>query len=165
MQGKDKTQAAVLDKKVNMAMTKDDSIFPDIHLQGGISSKATEYKNMAMEGNDWRSPVFKLGSASTSSNIPDATNVTRKEHSVTQGGVRGPQNVGNTGSMSNQLNDPAAQAAGTAYGSAANGSASFSNQVDNAFNTTNGVPTKTSGTTTNGTTTLGGNNPVLTGST
>lgn len=111
LQGKNKTQAAVQDKKVNIAMTKHDSIFPNIHLPGGISSKvgvlhvyssstsfkpfddwdtclflptmksnanseieqATEYKNLAMEGNDWRSPIFKLGSASTSSNIPEAT--------------------------------------------------------------------------------------------
>jgi hypothetical protein len=60
MQGKKKTESAVQDKKVNVAMTQHDSIFPNIHLPGGISSKATEYKNMAMEGNEWRSPVFKV---------------------------------------------------------------------------------------------------------
>ena len=60
MQGKQKTQAAVQDKKVNVAMTQHDSIFPDIKLPGGISSKATEFKNMAREGNEWRSPIFKV---------------------------------------------------------------------------------------------------------
>jgi hypothetical protein len=175
MQGKNKAQAAVEDKKVNMAMTKHDSIFPNIHLQGGISSKATEYKNMAMEGNEWRSPVFSLGSAPASSTIPDAPNVTRKDHPVTEGGVRGPQNLGNTGSMTNQMNDPAAQAAGTTNGSATNGSAGFSKHIDNAFNSegtpgaaingkTNGSTTVGSNTT-NGNTTLGSNNPVLQGAT
>jgi hypothetical protein len=172
MQGKNQAQAMASDKKVNMAMTKHDSIFPNIHLPGGISSKATEYKNMAMEGSEWRSPIFKLGSASTSSNIPAATNITRKEHSVTKGGVRGPQSIGNTGSMTNQLNDPAAQSAGTTNGSAVNGSANFSNQVDNAFSpestpvaALNGKTTNGSTTVTNGNTTLGANNPVITGRT
>ena len=102
----------------------------------------------------------QLGSASTSSNIPAAVEVTRKGHSVTEGGVRGAQNVGNTESMTNQLKDPAAQQDGTANGSA-NNSTGFSNQVDKAFNVANGT-SKTSGTT-NGTT-LGASNAVLTGS-
>jgi hypothetical protein len=95
MQGKQKAQAATQDKKVNMAMTKHDSIFPNIHLLGGISSKATEYKELAKKGDKWESPVFKLGSASTSSDIPKASEVTRKDHQVNGGGVRGPQNIGN----------------------------------------------------------------------
>ena len=176
MQGKNKAQAIAADRKVNIAMTKQDSIFPNIHLPGGISSKATEYKKIAMEGTDWRSPIFKMGSAFTSSNIPDAPNVTRKEQSVTEGGVRGPQNVGNTDSMTAQTSDPSTQAAGTANGSAVanapatngsanNGSADFSNQVDNAFN--NEVMSKTNDPVTNGATnghtTLGANNPVLRG--
>jgi hypothetical protein len=41
LQGKKKTQAAVQDKKVNVAITKNDSIFPNIHLPGGISSKVS----------------------------------------------------------------------------------------------------------------------------
>ena len=170
MQGKNKAQAVASDKKVNMAMTKHDSIFPNIHLQGGISSKATEYKNQALEGDSWRSPIFKLGSASTSSDIPETTNVTRKEHNVTNGGIRGPQNIGNAGSMTNQLNDSAAQAAGKGNGPATNGTIGFSNQVDNAFNSEgspvaalNGKTTNGSTTYTNGNTTLGANSPVVTG--
>lgn len=172
MQGKDKAQAVAQDKKVNMAMTKQDSIFPNIHLQGGISSKATEYKNMAMEGQEWRSPIFKLGSASTSSNIPEATKITQKQHNVTGGGVRGPQNIGNSDSMTNQLHDPNAQAAGTANGPVTNDSANFSNQVDNAFRpegtpatALNGKATNGSTAVTNGHTTLGANNPVVNGRT
>jgi hypothetical protein len=159
LQGKNKTQQITQDKKLNMAITKDDSIFPNIHLPGGISSKATEYKKMAKEGKEWRSPVFKLGSASSTSNIPPATQVTRKDHPVTEGGVGGPQNVGNTGPTANQLRDPHAQTAGTTRGpaingsavngsgvkgSGVNGSAGFANQLDSAFDgkPTNGV-TKT----------------------
>ncbi len=88
MQGKQKAQAAIRDKKVNMAMTEHDSIFPNIHLPGGISSKATEYKELAKKGDKWESPVFKLGSASTSSDIPKATEVTRKDHQVNGGDVK-----------------------------------------------------------------------------
>jgi len=132
MQRKRKAEEVAKNAKVNMAITENDSIFPDIHLPGGISSKATEYKNMAAEGNDWRSPVFKLGTAPTSSNIPAATHITRRDHSVTGGGL---QNIGNAGSVADKPRDPAAQAAGPTNGSAANG---FSNQVDNAFNNTTG---------------------------
>ena len=104
-----------------------------------------------MKGDKWESPVFSLGSAPASSDIPKPGDITRKDHSVTSGGVRGPQNVGNTGSMTNNLKDPAAQAAGTTNGSATNG---FSNQVDQAFSKDG---------TTNGNTTLGSNNPVFSG--
>ncbi|KAL5328816.1 hypothetical protein ACEPPN_002324 [Leptodophora sp. 'Broadleaf-Isolate-01'] len=165
LQGKQKAEAVAADKKVNMAMTQHDSIFPNIKLPGGISSKATEYKELGMKGDTWHSPIFKLGSASASTNLPNAPTITRKEHSVTSGGVRGPQNIGNTESMTNQLHDPSAQAAGSS-----NTGTSFGNQVDQALNpasngnghasTTNGY---TNGKVANGNTTLGSNNPVLTG--
>lgn len=137
-------------------MTKQDSIFPNVHLPGGISSKATEYKELALKGDSWESPIFKLGSASVTPDIPSAQEIRRKQHSVTQGGIRGPQNIGNTGSMSNQTRDPAAQdigtasgystgqtgygapstgysGAGTGAGFAGNTTSGFSNQVDQAF--------------------------------
>jgi hypothetical protein len=129
MQGQKKAEAIASKTKVNMAMTQHDSIFPQIKLPGGISSKATEYKELALKGDSWESPVFKLGSASPSKDIPSAPQVARKDHAVTEGGVRGPQNVGNTSSMSNNVNDPAAQSAGTTNGSASNGQFAFSNQV------------------------------------
>jgi len=164
LQGKQKAQAAgerAGQAKVNMAITKQDSIFPDIHLPGGISSKATEYKELALKGDDWQSPIFKLGSASTTSDIPHAPQVTRKAHNVTDGGIRGPQNIGNTGSMTNQLSNQA----GTTNGSATNGSAygtqGFSNQVDQVFSK-DGTPNAATNGRTNGTT-LGQNNPVYSG--
>jgi hypothetical protein len=101
MQGKKESEQVSADKKVNVAITKEDSIFPNIHLPGGISSKATEYKQLARKGDAWESPIFNIGSASASTNLGSAPKVTRKDHSVTEGGVRGPQNIGNTESMTN----------------------------------------------------------------
>jgi len=164
LQGKKKAEEINAKTKVNMAITKQDSIFPNIHLPGGISSKATEYKETATKGDTWESSIFTLGSASASTDIASAPKVERKDHSVTEGGVRGPQNVGNTNGMTKQASDPAAQAQGV------NGSttSAFGNQVDQAFSK-QGTPAaalngKTTGQT-NGNTTLGSNNPVLTGST
>jgi len=78
LQAKKKAEDVVADKTVNYAVTKEDSIFPDIHLAGGISTKATEYKEMARKGDKWESPVFSIGSASKSSNIPPPPQVVRK---------------------------------------------------------------------------------------
>lgn len=80
LQGKQKAEGAVADKKVNYAITKEDSIFPNIHLPGGISSKATEYRDLARKGDKWESPVFSIGSAAKSTDIPAAPKVVRKPH-------------------------------------------------------------------------------------
>lgn len=66
-------------KRSKMAFTKEDSIFPDIHLPGGVSSKATEYKELARKGDKWESPVFSIGQAAKSMNIPAAPVIKRKE--------------------------------------------------------------------------------------
>lgn len=160
MQGKQKAkevQESAADKKVNMAVTKHDSIFPDISLPGGISSKATEYKEMAAKGEKWESPVFGIGSASKSTNIPSAGEPSRKPHDVTSGGVNGAQNVGNTSSMTekSQANGGTTGYDGTnSSGAATNGTSGFSNSVDQAFSQ---PKTEHLGTT------LGANNPVYNG--
>jgi len=82
LMGKQKAENAVADKKVNYAITKEDSMFPHIHLPGGISSKATEYKELARKGDKWESPVFSIGSAQRSHDIPHAPHVTRKPHAT-----------------------------------------------------------------------------------
>jgi hypothetical protein len=69
-------------KKFNMAMTQQDSIFPDIKLPSGISTKATEYRQLARTGERWESPVFSIGSAQETSKIPPAPEVRRKKHAV-----------------------------------------------------------------------------------
>ena len=93
MQGKQKSQDAAADKQVNIAMTQYDSIFKDIRLPGGISTKATEYKELARKGDKWESPVFGLGSARETTDLPRVTPVSRKPHNAASGSVRGPQNV------------------------------------------------------------------------
>lgn len=182
LQGKQKAEAVASDKKVNVAMTKQDSIFPNIHLPGGISSKATEYKELGQKGETWHSPIFKLGSAAATTNLPSAPSVTRKQHNVTSGGIRGPQNIGNTESMTNQLHDPSAQAAAgdsgygsqsaagsTGYGNQSvgngNGTTGFANQLDQSFNQNGSTGLNGNGNSkvSNGHTTLGANNPVMTG--
>jgi DNA ligase-4 len=94
LQGKSKAEGAVADKKVNYAITKEDSIFPNVHLAGGISSKATEYRDLARKGDKWESPVFSLGSAAKSTDLPPAPKVVRKPHqTATPGDVRGNDNT------------------------------------------------------------------------
>merc|ERR1712072_769377 len=81
MQGKQKKaemQERTKDTKANVAVTKKDSIFPDVNLPGGISTKATEYKDLAAKGDKWESPVFGIGSAKETSNLPSAPKITRK---------------------------------------------------------------------------------------
>jgi hypothetical protein len=88
---KKKAEAVAADKKANIAMTKEDSIFPNIDLPGGISTKATEYKELARKGDKWESPVFSIGSAKKSTDIPAAPKIQRKAHPVSQ---PGPKNTG-----------------------------------------------------------------------
>lgn len=164
---KEKAEATAADKKTNVAMTQHDSIFQNIKLPGGISTKATEYKNLAAKGDKWESPVFSIGSAPESTNLPKASAVTRKPHQVSSAGVRGPQNVqpgestfgqtqptNNSAGFSNQVNE--------AFGSGGNQDYTLKNSGGmNGGYQTGGVPQGGLG---HGGTTLGANNPVLSGS-
>ena len=85
------------DKKVNVAVTKEESIFPNIHLPGGISSKATEFKQLARKGEKWESPVFSIGSSGKSTDIPAAPKVTRKPHTATNPTANPATQATNTG--------------------------------------------------------------------
>ncbi len=157
------------DKKANVAMTQLDSIFPQIKLPSGISTKATEYKQLAAKGDKWESPIFGIGSAPETTNLPRPSAVTRKAHSAASGGVRGPKNLESGPTALDQ-----AQPRNDTYGST-NGSAAFSSQVNQAFDssaTTNDYSLKPTGApnggitdgVSSGGTTLGMNNPVLSGS-
>lgn len=176
---KEKAQEATADKKTNVAMTQHDSMFQHIKLPGGISTKATEYKNLAAKGEKWESPVFSIGAAPESTNLPKATPVSRKHHQASSGGVRGPQNVQPGQSTFGQA-EPATGGAG-GYGNQSSGG--FSNQVNEAFGSgqsqdyslknagsgmNGGTPQgglSQGGYSQQGGTTLGLNNPVLSGST
>lgn len=109
---KKKAEKVTADKKMNVAQTQHDSIFPNVKLEGGISSKATEYRELAKKGDKWESPIFSIGSASKTNNLPQVEQVRRKEHRVTQGGIRGHDNVGQTQPISQQQRDQQAQYAG-----------------------------------------------------
>ncbi|KAK1751636.1 hypothetical protein QBC47DRAFT_433602 [Echria macrotheca] len=116
LQGKQKAEAIASDKKVNYAITKEDSIFPHIHLPGGISSKATEYKELARKGDKWESPVFSIGSASKSHDIPSAPKIVRKPHATNgsaNGHIKVPGEYGlNGGVASGRLNPQVTNPAG-----------------------------------------------------
>ncbi|KAL1797709.1 hypothetical protein ACET3X_004315 [Alternaria dauci] len=83
MQGKQKKEQIkekTSDTQVNVAVTQHDSIFKNISLPGGISSKATEYKELAAKGDRWESPIFSIGSAKETSSLPQVGKITRKPH-------------------------------------------------------------------------------------
>lgn len=166
LQNKSKVEEVAADKKANVAMTQMDSIFPKIKLPGGISTKATEYKQLAAKGDKWESPVFGIGSAPESANLPRIAPVSRKAHNAATGGVRGPQNL-----------EPGRSTFGQAQprtNATTNGSTGFGNEVSQAFSgsATDDYTLKNSGVAPNGGltagstghTTLGLNNPVLSGS-
>lgn len=75
---KEQVKAKTTDKKLNMAVTQQESIFKNISLPGGISAKATEYKELAQRGDGWQSDVFSIGEAPPTTNIPQPQQVTRK---------------------------------------------------------------------------------------
>ncbi|KAF2762590.1 hypothetical protein EJ05DRAFT_506299 [Pseudovirgaria hyperparasitica] len=76
LEGKKKADKAK-EAQVNVAVTQHDSIFKDITLPGGISSKATDYKNLAAKGEKWESPVFSIGNAAETPNVPSLKPITR----------------------------------------------------------------------------------------
>ncbi|KIV87776.1 hypothetical protein PV11_03298 [Exophiala sideris] len=88
-QKKEKAKQQTSQMEVNIAITKEDSIFPNINLPGGISTKATEYKQLAAKGDRWESPIFGLGSARGSSDIPKLRQVERKPHGTGRARIQG----------------------------------------------------------------------------
>lgn len=97
---KEKLQAQADKTEVNVAMTQHDSIFKNIQLPGGISTKATEYKELAAKGDKWESPVFSIGSAKETSSLPSPSNPIRKPHQTAQGGL---SDKGATNGFANQV--------------------------------------------------------------
>lgn len=85
---KQKAEAmAQRDTKIKTVTTLHDSMFPDIKLPGGISSKATEYAELARKGDRWESPIFTIGTASESKDIPKLPPIIRKPHLTAEGGL------------------------------------------------------------------------------
>lgn len=133
--------------KVQTVMTLHDSIFPEVKLPGGVSTKATEYADLATKGERWESPIFSIGSASESSDIPASGPVTRKTH-TTADGVAGAVSGGAAGTAAAAgASGSAASAAHTSTKVDSYPSRGFSDELDQAF-----VNEKTTNLTTNGST-------------
>lgn len=103
---KEKAKKATADKKFNLAITKEDSIFPNVDLPGGISSKATEYRELARKGEKWESPVFSIGTAKHSTGLPSAPKIERKAHPATNGHTNGHTNGATNGHTNGAGNSP-----------------------------------------------------------
>ncbi|EEH03671.1 conserved hypothetical protein [Histoplasma capsulatum G186AR] len=69
------------DTKVNLTATERTALFQHIKLPGGISSKVTEYEELAAKGDKWESPVFSIGDAAESTNLPQLAPIARKPRS------------------------------------------------------------------------------------
>jgi hypothetical protein len=164
MQGKQKKEQLkekTKDTKVNVAVTQHDSIFKNISLPGGISSKATEYKELAAKGDKWESPVFSIGSAKETSSLPQVGKITRKPHGRPGGygnptdGSRGLAASSGLNPAANQYDSQYTNAGGlgaepglntanqglTGGVPATSGTSGFGSQVDDAFNTTGSATT------------------------
>lgn len=168
MQGKQKKeqlQERAKDTHVNVAITQHDSMFKNISLPGGISTKATEYKDLAAKGDKWESPVFSIGSAKETSSLPKIPSVQRKPHGRPEGygadptiggpgaGLSSSQGVGS--GYQHEAGQGVHQAGygGAGYGQTnpTGAGAGLANQMDGAFN----GATAPAGTTVPGATTVG----------
>jgi len=123
-QKKAKAEEKLADKKFNMAMTQKDSIFPNVKLPGGISTKATEYKDLAEKGARWESPVFGIGSAKPSAHIPSAPKITRKSNVSKTGSVLSGSNQGYSSGSQGYSNGSQGYNNGQSYN---NGSQGYNN--------------------------------------
>ncbi|PYH91495.1 hypothetical protein BO71DRAFT_443170 [Aspergillus ellipticus CBS 707.79] len=157
-------QIAQRDTKVQTATTLHESLFPEIKLPGGISNKATEYKELAMKGERWESPIFSIGSAAESTDIPKPGDISCKRTStVDKAEIDGGATNGRTHGGVTNGSAAAAVDGGVTNGSHAaadkNGHAKaydhaaasrgFSDEVNQAFgngNTGNGARTTVPGT-------------------
>lgn len=80
--GEKKTTTTETQTQTNVAMTKQDTMFKDIKLPNEISTKASEYKDLAAKGERWESPVFSIGTASQTPNLPKISSIKRKPHTI-----------------------------------------------------------------------------------
>jgi len=150
---KEKAKEKASDTQINVAMTKEDSMFKNINLPGGVSTKATEYKDLARKGDRWESPVFGIGSASASSDLPKARDVTRKPHETASGTIRGGNHPGSAADDASGVSGTTAASNNPMYGNnqtsgnnQLGSSGGFGTQVDRAFdNSTTGTTGQTGG--------------------
>lgn len=116
--------------KFQTPATLRNSLFPNIILPGAVSTKATEYEDLAKQGERWESPVFSIGKAPQSTDIPKPASITRKPHETADGKLVGPQPEG--GMTKNGVSNGAK--AGAAYPVRG-----FADEIDNSFSKKNGA--------------------------
>ena len=133
--------------KANVAITQQDSIFKNISLPGGISSKATEYKELAQKGDKWESPVFGIGSAAESTDLKKPAAISRKHHDVTAAALRDASSGSRAPGQSLDYNST----------QTFNNQSYTSNTVTNTANSNTADTGKTNGTT------FGASDPVISG--
>lgn len=142
MQGKQKKEQIEQRAKethVNVAVTQHDSMFQNIKLPGGISTKATEYKELAAKGEKWESPVFSIGEAKETSSLPKIPSVQRKPHGRPEGYGPDPTTGGpgaglsSTRGVGSGFQHEAGQ--GLPQTGLGGAGAGLANQMDGAFNT------------------------------
>ncbi|KAJ5138565.1 uncharacterized protein N7515_003413 [Penicillium bovifimosum] len=133
-QAKKAEAVAKRDTKVQTVMTLHDSIFPGIELPGGVSSKATEYAELAAKGERWESPIFSIGDASESTGIPSAGPITNKPHGASSQGA-GAAGVASAAGVSGATTAAASGTANATNGNNVSGyqARGFSDEVDKAF--------------------------------
>lgn len=126
-------EAAKSNTKVQTTATLRDSQFPEIKLPGGVTTKTTEYAELAEKGERWESPVFNLGSASESTDISKPAPVTRKSHRT--GGIGGTAGAAGAGAAAGATAgaDGASKAVSDGYPSRG-----FSDEINEAFKSDEG---------------------------
>lgn len=80
-----KAQTSARGATVHIAATDENSVFPDVILPHSLSDKATWYHNIAMAGERWDSPIFLIGKARQSPDIPKPSSISRKSHETADG--------------------------------------------------------------------------------
>lgn len=100
---KQQAEAKTADKHTRMAVMAEDSIFKDIELPGGISTRATEFRNQARQGERWENDIFTIGSANPTDRVAQPAPVTRKSPHAHRQAVR--DREGATGSTAGHSRD------------------------------------------------------------
>ncbi len=126
---KEQKAQRVAQTKVNVATTTDKSILKDKKLPGITSGLATEMRHKAAEGDSWQSPIFSLGNAAESINVPKPAPIKRRspnERATLNPGEGGKKDAGiqrseqkasNTGTGTGGFSDGGSNT--TPYGTAA----------------------------------------------
>lgn len=80
--------AANRETRVHIAATDQHAIFPDVKLPHHFSDIATWYHDLVHTGDRWESPIFTIGNASASTDIPKPASITRKSHETAENKLR-----------------------------------------------------------------------------